>query len=30
MRKGRNAPSGAATQSFDPSESPAFLRKQAD
>jgi len=30
MRKGRSAPSAGAAQSFDPSEIPAFLRKQAD
>jgi cell division protein FtsZ len=30
MRKGRGSPSGSPAQSFDPSEIPAFLRKQAD
>jgi cell division protein FtsZ len=30
MRKGRGTPSGGSAQSFDPSEIPAFLRKQAD
>jgi cell division protein FtsZ len=30
IRKGRNAPSASAASSFDASEIPAFLRKQAD
>jgi hypothetical protein len=30
MRKGRSAPSGGGAPSFDSSEIPAFLRKQAD
>ena len=30
IRKGRNSPSAGAPSSFDASEIPAFLRKQAD
>jgi cell division protein FtsZ len=30
MRKGRSTPSGGSAQAFDPSDIPAFLRKQAD
>ena len=30
IRKGRSAPSGGGSSSFDASDIPAFLRKQAD